>query len=160
MENIKLRQKNKWIMKKSILAQDYSLASLPCTGQLLWAKLLTKLVTKKARNTVQSWVVIRQHIPGWFTVMSLVLDKNMGMVTFPNYWLLVISWNIWNIVLNITEMWHFAQIRHLFQQNAVFWPLKKERKSFLFLKNTCGHEDESVGLSGYCMWSYFESCKN
>lgn len=61
------------------------------------------------------------------------------------------------------RMWHFAQIRHLFQQNVMFWTLKKKKKrrkkNFQFLKKACGHEDESVGLSGYCMWSYFESCK-
>lgn len=43
------------------------------------------------------------------------------MVTFPTHWLLVTSWLSWNTILNITEMWHFTQIKHLFQQNVMFW---------------------------------------
>lgn len=133
MEIIKIRQKNnKWIIKKSILAQDYSLTSLRCVGQLLCTKLITKLITKRARNTIQPWVVIEQHLSGRFTVMSPILDKNTGMVTFPTHWLLVTSWLNWNIVLNITEMWHFAQIRHLFQQNVMFWTLKKKKEFSVF----------------------------
>lgn len=34
---------------------------------------------------------------------------------------------------------------------AKCYVLNIKKKSFLFLKKACGHEDESVGLSGYCM---------
>jgi len=83
--------------------------------------------------------------------MSPVLDKKQGHGNFSY------SLTISHILVKLKHCFKYYRNVALCSNKASV-PAKcyvlnteKKKKSFLFLKKACGHEDESVGSSGYCM---------